>query len=97
MIKETTDKFFVDNPYNVENADLLSAALAKKIRDIIRDMNKYIRYKFSVQVFLGENREQKVFISAKGYWDNYVDNYATYTHLGEGYYCNVFVLALYTD
>jgi len=87
----------VDNPYNVENADLLSAALAKKIRDILRDMNKFVRYKFSVQVFLGENREQKVLITAKGYWDNYVDNYATYTHYGEGYYCTVFVMGLYTD
>jgi hypothetical protein len=60
-------------------------------------MNKFVRYKFSVQVFLGENREQKVLITAKGYWDNYVDNYANYTHFGEGYYCTVFVMGLYTD
>ena len=75
----------------------MSAALAKKVRDTLRDNNKMPRYKISVQVFLGENREQKLIISAKGLWDNYVDNYATYTHRGEGYYCNVFVMGLYTD
>ena len=75
----------------------MAAALAKKIRDTLRDNNKMPRYKLSCQVFLGENREQKLIIAAKGLWDNYVDNYAAYTHRGEGYYCNVFVMGLYTD
>lgn len=55
------------------------------------------RYKTSVQVFLGEKKEQKIMITAKGYWDNYLDNYATYTHHGDGFYCTVFVMGFYTD
>lgn len=55
------------------------------------------RYKLSVQAYLGEKKEQKVVISAKGFWDVYVDNYATYTHHGENFYCSVIVWGFYTD
>lgn len=55
------------------------------------------RYKLNTQVFLGEKKEQKIIITAKGYWDNYVDNYATFTHQGDCFYCTVLVMGFYTD
>ena len=55
------------------------------------------RYKLSVQVYLGEKKDQKVNIVAKGYWDAYVDNYATYTFHGENFYCSLVAWGIYTD
>lgn len=55
------------------------------------------RYKISVQVYLGEKKDQKINILAKGYWDIYLDNYATYTYHGENYYCSMIAWGIYTD
>ena len=51
----------------------------------------------NVQVYLGEKKNQKVTIVAKGWWDSYLDNYVTYTYQGPNFYCSVIVWGFYTD
>lgn len=97
MIKNRTEAFFNENPYNVENGDILSQLLATRVRDMLRDSNTMPRYKLAVQVYLGEKKDQKVSIIAKGYWDTYVDNYVTYTYTGDSFYCTVIAWGFYTD
>jgi len=100
ILQRNTDSFFSDFVYFPENYEangVSAVALAKKIRDQIRDSNKTTRYKISVQCFIGEKRDQKVVILAKGFWDNYLDNYATYTYNGDNFYSTVIVWGIYTD
>lgn len=76
---------------------MIAALLSRKIRDVLKEDNIMPRYKLAVQVFVGEKRDQKVHIVSKGYWDNYVDNYATYTYQDENFYCTVIAFGFYTD
>ncbi len=77
---------------------MLSAKLSEKIRDDLTNFkHRHPRYKFNVQVYLGEKKGQKVNIIAKGLWDPYVDNYATYTLQRDFFYCSVIVWGIYHD
>ena len=58
-----------------------------KIRNVIQKSGSMKRYKLNVQIYLGEKKNQKVIILAKGWWDDYVDNYVTYTYQGDYFYC----------
>ena len=99
-IQRVSENFFCDFIYYPENVEANGASavfLAKKIRDIIRESNKTTRYKMSVQCYIGEKKDQKVVILAKGFWDNYLDNYTTYTYNGDNFYSTVIVWGIYTD
>ena len=69
--------------------------LCAKIRDAVQTGT--FRYKICVQAFLGERKNQKVDIVAKGWWDSYVDNYCNDTFMGENFYCTVIVWGMYVD
>lgn len=100
VVKNTTDAFFSDMNYAPENQDtnaVNAILLARKIRDRLRESNRIPRYKINVQTFLGEKKDQKVAVVAKGFWDNYLDNYATYTYNGDNFYCSVIAWGFYTD
>lgn len=57
---------------------------AKSLADIIRNRLKalgYSRYKFVVQVFVGERRDQGVRVGTRCFWDSGTDNQASDTFL----------------
>ena len=84
-------------PENYQENGEKANTLAAKIRDVIQNSGKIKRYKINVQVYLGEKKNQKVTIVAKGWWDSYLDNYVTYTFHGPNFYCTVIVWGFYTD
>jgi hypothetical protein len=90
-------KNFNYNPADVNGNSLKANAIAVKIRDSIQKSGTVRRYKINVQCFLGEKKNQRVCIVAKGWWDNYTDNYATYTYQGDYFYCTCIVWGMYTD
>ena len=99
-IKNITETFFSDFLYLAEEYEqngVTAVKLARKIRDVLRDSSRMPRYKISVQTYLGEKRDQKVALVAKGFWDNYLDNYATYNYCGDNFYCSVIAWGFYTD
>ncbi len=99
-MKNSADAFFGDFTYSPDEHDSNGATavkIARKIRDILRDSNRMPRYKLNVQAFLGEKRDQKISVVAKGFWDNYLDSYATYTFYGENFYCSIVAWGFYTD
>lgn len=60
---------------------------AKQLADIIRNRLKnlgYDRYKFIVQVLIGERRDQGVYFGTRCFWDANTDNQAseTFTNVG---------------
>ncbi len=74
-----------------------SNGLAAEVRNIIQKGGTMKRYKLNVQIFLGEKRNQRVTIVGKAWWDDYVDNYISYTYQGEYFYCTCIVWGFYTD
>lgn len=101
-IKNVTKNYFDSNRYSVEDASYMSQELSRIVRDAVintrdKDKLRMPRHKIIVQVFMGQKKKQKMTILAKGYWDSYVDNYATYTYEEEDFYCTVVVLGFYTD
>ena len=99
-MKTLTEKAFEDFQYNPEEQQTNSekaTAVASKIREVIQKSGNVKRYKINVQCFLGEKKNQKVTIVARGWWDTYVDNYVTYTYQTDNYYCTVIVWGMYTD
>ena len=100
IIKPIIDQAFESYHYIAENYQEngeKTNSLAAKIRDVIQNSGKIKRYKINVQVYLGEKKNQKVTIVAKGWWDSYLDNYVTYTFQGPNFYCTVIVWGFYTD
>ena len=99
-IKPIIDQAFESYHYSAENYQEngeKANSLAAKIRDVIQNSGKIKRYKINVQVYLGEKKNQKVTIVAKGWWDSYLDNYVTYTFQGPNFYCTAIVWGFYTD
>ena len=99
-IKSVTEQAFegfIYIPEDVQGNGEKANALAVKIRDLIQKSGTLRRYKLNVQVFLGEKKNQRTTIVAKGWWDNYLDNYATFTFQGGNYFCTVIVWGFYTD
>ena len=84
-------------PENYQENGEKANSLAMKIRDVIHNSGKIKRYKINVQVYLGEKKNQRVTIVAKGWWDSYLDNYVTHTYQGPNFYCTVIVWGFYTD
>jgi len=94
--------YFEKNRFNTEDSTDMAQELSRNIRDGLlytkdRDKLNMPRHKLIVQVFLGQRKEQKVNVLAKGYWDSYVDNYAMYTYEEEEFYCTALVLGFYAD
>ena len=85
------------NPQDIGGNAQMANSLAMKVRNVIQKSGAMKRYKLNVQIYLGEKRNQKVIILAKGWWDDYVDNYVTYTYLGDYFYCTWIVWGFYTD
>lgn len=99
-VKQLTKKFFEDREYSPEEGYSMSCELSRLVRDSVmkkKDKLRIPRFKISAQVFLGQKKDQKISIVAKGYWDNYVDNYCTYTYETDVFFCSVLVFGFYTD
>lgn len=95
-IKKINKKYFDEKDYNPEEGFNMCAELSKKVRDELLK-KRLPRYKLICQVFIGQKKDQKLSIVAKGYWDNYVDNYAIYTYETDTFYCTNIVYGFYTD
>ena len=90
-------KDFNYNPQDFGGNAQFSNGLAAEVRNIIQKGGTMKRYKLNVQIFLGEKRNQRVTIVGKAWWDDYVDNYISYTYRGEYFYCTCIVWGFYTD
>lgn len=55
------------------------------------------RYKFVVQVSLGEVRGQGVRVASRCLWDTDTDNHASYSFRSDSVWCSVMVFGLYAE
>jgi tctex1 domain-containing protein 2 len=71
---------------------------AKQLADIIRNRLKYLgydRYKFIVQVVIGERRDQGVYFGTRCFWDANTDNQASETFTNDHIFCTATSYAVY--
>eukprot|EP00697_Spironema_sp_BW2_P014494 gnl/Spiro4/4939_TR2463_c0_g1_i1.p1 gnl/Spiro4/4939_TR2463_c0_g1~~gnl/Spiro4/4939_TR2463_c0_g1_i1.p1 ORF type:complete len:145 (-),score=41.78 gnl/Spiro4/4939_TR2463_c0_g1_i1:61-468(-) len=89
------DKFRDPNActYN-ENTPLLVRSIADDIKTKLKDLD-YDRYKFVVQVFIGEMRGQQVKMAMRCFWDPQTDNFAKVDLMNDQIYCVAVAFGLY--
>ncbi|XP_042207389.1 dynein light chain Tctex-type protein 2B-like isoform X2 [Homarus americanus] len=80
--------------YNAEAAEVMSKSLTENLRDKILDLG-LPRYKFVVNVVIGEQRGEGVKVGARCLWDADTDNYAADVFLAENFFCSASVFAVY--
>lgn len=71
---------------------------AKHLADLVRNRLKnlgYDRYKFIVQVLIGERREQGVYFGTRCFWDVNTDNQASDTFTNDHIFCTATAYAVY--
>jgi len=74
------------------------AEAAKSLSDTIRNRLKelpYERYKYVVQVVIGERREQGIKMGTRCFWDSNTDNQASETFMNDQLFCVATSYAVY--
>ncbi|KAK0082268.1 hypothetical protein PV325_010768 [Microctonus aethiopoides] len=86
IVKEMIHNILFDQlssqKYNVDEAKVWSKKIADTIRDKVKELN-FQRYKFVINVVLGEQRGAGVKTATRCLWDAEADNYA------HGHFVNV--------
>ncbi|XP_066979525.1 dynein light chain Tctex-type protein 2B-like [Macrobrachium rosenbergii] len=80
--------------YSAEAGEEMTQAISDLIRNRLLDLN-LPRYKFVVNIFIGEQRGEGVKVSARCLWDADTDNYASDVFLAETFFCAAVVFAIY--
>uniref|UniRef100_A0A8C5A906 Tctex1 domain-containing protein 2 n=1 Tax=Gadus morhua TaxID=8049 RepID=A0A8C5A906_GADMO len=72
--------------YEPEEVPALSRALAESIKNKLKDAG-FERYKFVVQVVIGEQRGEGVKMASRCFWDADTDSYAEDLFMNESLFC----------
>ncbi|NP_001410688.1 dynein light chain Tctex-type protein 2B [Danio rerio] len=80
--------------YDPEEVPTLSRSLADSIKHKLKDM-AFDRYKFIVQVVIGEQRGEGVKMAARCFWDADTDNYAQEIYMNDSLFCVAAAFAVY--
>jgi len=72
--------------YTSDTATILTKQLSDSIKNRLRDL-ALPRYKFIVQVVLGEQRTEGVHVGCRCLWDSETDNYASVTYSNDEFFC----------
>ncbi|KAJ1531734.1 hypothetical protein ONE63_000397 [Megalurothrips usitatus] len=81
--------------YASEEVGSLTKDLACQVRSTVKDM-PFPRYKFMVQVVLGEQRAAGVKMGARCMWDSDADSYASAEYQNDSLFCVATVFAVFT-
>ncbi|XP_064629632.1 dynein light chain Tctex-type protein 2B-like [Lineus longissimus] len=82
--------------YDPIQAANLTKELSTSIRNKLKDLN-FPRYKYVVNVVLGQNAEQSVAIASRNLWDPAVDNYAAVTYKNKFIFATAVMFAAYFE
>lgn len=72
-----------------------SKTIADEIKDRLRTIKRLHRYKFIVQVVIGDQKGQGVRMGTRCFWDPRSDAYATETYRSESLFCVATAYAIY--
>lgn len=74
--------------YSPEEMPQLTKHLSENIKDKLKEMG-FDRYKMVVQVMIGEQRGEGVFMAARCFWDADTDNYIHDVFMNDSLFCVV--------
>ncbi|KAM5291931.1 dynein light chain Tctex-type protein 2B [Ctenodactylus gundi] len=74
--------------YSAEETPQLTKRLSENIKDKLKEMG-FDRYKMVVQVVIGEQRGEGVFMAARCFWDADTDNYTQDVFVNDSLFCVV--------
>lgn len=80
--------------YNPDTAQTLSKTIAENVKDKLKELN-LPRYKYIVQVTIGEQKGQGVRVGCKCFWDFDTDHCASETFVSDSIFCLCTVYAVY--
>jgi hypothetical protein len=83
-----------DSKYDGEKAGEWSKTLSDSIKNKLKGLG-YDRYKFIVQVVIGERREQGVRSGTRCFWDSGTDNQASENYVNDYLFCVATAFAVY--
>lgn len=80
--------------YTVEEAEVWTKNIATAVRNKVKELG-FKRYKYVVQVVLGEQHGAGIKIGSRCLWDADTDNYASDVFINESIFCMTVVFAIY--
>uniref|UniRef100_A0A7S0RL31 Dynein light chain n=1 Tax=Chlamydomonas leiostraca TaxID=1034604 RepID=A0A7S0RL31_9CHLO len=80
--------------YHADNTSSWAREIADEIKQKLKDEG-WNRYKFAVQVFIGEQRGEGVRLACRGFWDAKTDSYAHEVFQNESLFCVVAAFGVY--
>jgi len=90
IVKEAIHQVLMENlqgmEYNGEECTDLTKSLSDQIKAKLREVG-YDRYKFIVQVVIGEQRGEGVKMGCRCFWDSDTDNYAQDIFMNDSLFC----------
>ena len=93
-MEEVVEEKLKDAQYNAENVSNWVREIADEVKQRLKDVNQD-RYKFCVQVVIGEQRGEGVKMGCRCFWDSDTDNYSQVTYSNESIFCVVAAYGLY--
>ncbi len=91
IIEHTIDR---QNEYDCDKCTQLSKDLSQIIKDAMKTLN-YERYKYIIQVVLGQCQNDNLMMTCRCLWDIQTDNYASYVYSNTKLFCAVTVFGLF--
>lgn len=86
VIKDVMKNELEGKSYQTEQAQSQTKKIADEIRDKLKNLN-LPRYKYMVEVVIGEQRDEGVRMSCRTYWDSDTDAYASSTFVNDSLFC----------
>uniref|UniRef100_A0A7R9VVV9 Dynein light chain n=1 Tax=Chlamydomonas euryale TaxID=1486919 RepID=A0A7R9VVV9_9CHLO len=80
--------------YHADNTSAWAREIADEIKAKLKEED-WPRYKYAVQVFIGEQRGEGVRLGCRGFWDSKTDNYAHDTFQNESLFCVAAAFGVY--
>jgi len=86
MIHTVLGEMLTGKTYSSEDTNTWTKEISETIRDRLKDMG-HDRYKFIVQVVIGEQRGEGVKMGCRCFWDSDTDNYAQDIFMNDSLFC----------
>ncbi|XP_077573946.1 dynein light chain Tctex-type protein 2B [Stigmatopora nigra] len=93
-IRETVKALLTEVDYDPDEVSELTSKVADSVKNKVKKLG-FDRYKFIVQVTIGEQRGQGVKMSSRCLWDADTDNYAEDVFMNDSLFCAVAVFGSY--
>eukprot|EP00163_Fabomonas_tropica_P031482 TRINITY_DN7506_c0_g1_i1.p1 TRINITY_DN7506_c0_g1~~TRINITY_DN7506_c0_g1_i1.p1 ORF type:complete len:126 (+),score=14.00 TRINITY_DN7506_c0_g1_i1:245-622(+) len=94
MMKQLLEEKLKDKTYHSENTSNWTREIADELKQKLKDL-ELDRYKFVVQVVIGEQRGEGVKMGCRCFWDSDTDNYAQEVFLNDSLFCVVAAYGVY--